>query len=179
MPAVNLITTLAELVRAEAETWARGMGYDDETLVTLCPAVSFSFARLARAVGLDAEVAMGDHVDCRGHFWALAAERRGRSPRRWESWGPASTRWGRELATVVDLTATQFDVSPRPPRIVVLPPAHPDRALYILDDFGDDLMCEFLWDRDKPEIEALSACAMLAATRAGLLAPVETEEAPA
>lgn len=178
---MNLILAAAELVRAEAERWALDMGYDAETLVTTWPATSFTFARLARRLGLDAEVACGDHVDCHGHFWALVAPRRGRS-RRWESWGPAATVWGREAATLVDLTATQFDVAPRPrpARIVILPQGAPGRGDYILDDFGDELCFGLVWDRDKPEIEALTTRVMAAATRAGLVAPAlvpEVEEA--
>jgi hypothetical protein len=55
--------------------------------------------------------------------------------------------------------------------VVVLEPGAPDRTGYILDDFGDELVAGFLWDSDKPGIDAFSARVMTAEASLGMIAP--------
>lgn len=171
-----LILTIAELVRAEAEAWAREQEYDAETLCLLCPSVSAGCAAAMRSCGLDAEVVLGDHAIEPGHFFVLAAAAV-EQPARHATWGPegevpAAMLWAQNQATLVDLTATQFEG----PRIVALPPGAVGRAEYEIEAFGAHVLREHARLADWPEILDFTVRAVAAVRRAGLATAVELDE---
>lgn len=133
---VDVIDRIAHLVRREAEKYALELGYDDETLVSLCAVCSGALVAAYRAVGLVAHFAVGVFAPYEtGHFWAFV--------------GSDVTR----EAYLVDLTARQFfeDL----PRFLRVDPGDIRRAFFQLEAIDDDAFAR-VWERDLGELEELT-----------------------
>ena len=133
---VDLVDRVAHLVRCQAERYARELGYDDETLVSLCAVCSGALVAAYRAVGLVAHLAVGVFAPYEtGHFWTFV--------------GSDVTR----EAYLVDLTARQFfeDLPP----ILRIDPGDLRRMFFQLDAIDDEAFAR-VWARDLGELEELT-----------------------
>jgi hypothetical protein len=124
------VDVIAAFVRRELEALAvdaASPGRHDPTLGGWCGVASAALVVVARAAGFEARLGEGafrfgaGEDDLESHFWALVKPSFATAPEQWV-----------DYASVVDLTATQFEV-PETPRVVRLDPCDPRRALYQLE----------------------------------------------